>query len=86
MGLFLFGPGLEQYLRERSSRSTSTLWARFYDGLGDIVVEAGTDPQKAVQLADALYYQIWGGRRPRRRRALTSGSAPLALGGTGRSE
>jgi hypothetical protein len=66
VGLFLFGPGLENYLRERSMSQTAPAWAQFYSGLADIVRRAGTNPDEALRLADNLYDQLWG--RPRRRR------------------
>jgi hypothetical protein len=65
VGLFLFGPGLERYLRDRASTQGSQSWTDFYAGLADIVQRAGTDPDRALELADKLYDGIWG--RPKRR-------------------
>ena len=72
VGLFLFGPGLEDYLRQRADAIADPDWSRFYDGLANIVHRAGTDPDHALELADGLYNRLWG--RPRRRR-LPSGRA-----------
>lgn len=72
VGLFLFGPGLENYLRQQASVQRVQVWANFYAGLADIVQTAGTDPDKALKLADRLYDELWG--RPKRRR-LPSGRA-----------
>jgi hypothetical protein len=60
VGLFLFGPGLEKYLRDRATNSGNHGWADFYNGLANIVRDAGTDPDKALKLADSLYTTIWG--------------------------
>ncbi len=72
VGLFLFGPGLENYLRQRAASQNTRVWADFYAGLADIVQKAGTDPDRALKLADKLYDSFWG--RPKRR-ALPSGRA-----------
>ncbi len=63
VGLFLFGPGLEKYLRDRAASSGNHGWNEFYGGLADIVRDTGTDPNKALKLADSLYDDIWGRRR-----------------------
>jgi hypothetical protein len=72
VGLFLFGPGLENYLRQQASTQRVQAWTDFYAGLADIVQKAGTDPDRALELADKLYDRLWG--RPKRR-ALPSGRA-----------
>ena len=66
VGLFLFGPGLENYLRQQSDNMSDPDWSRFYGGLADIVHRAGTNPDRALELADDLYDNLWG--RPRRNR------------------
>lgn len=66
VGLFLFGPGLENYLRQQAGSQRTKAWADFYDGLADIVQRAGTNPDRALELADKLYDRLWG--RPKRRR------------------
>ncbi len=73
VGLFLFGPGLERYLREQAESQRNELWAQFYRGLAGIVHKAGTDPDRAMELADQLYDRLWG--EPPRRRRLSSGRA-----------
>jgi hypothetical protein len=65
VGLFLFGPGLESYLRRQAASQMDPVWAKFYGGLADIVRRAGADPNQALELADRLYDELWG--RPRRR-------------------
>ncbi len=85
VGLFLFGPGLEKYLRDRAASSTSQAWASFYEGLGDIVVEAGTQPEKAAKLADALYDRLILNRVPRTRLGPTSRPSRRALPGPRRA-
>ena len=70
VGLFLFGPGLESYLRRQAEVQSDLEWRRFYLGLAGIVKRAGTNPDKAVELADHLYNQIWG--RPRSRKRLAA--------------
>lgn len=73
VGLFLFGPGLEQYLKQRAFAENDARWGEFYNGLADIVHRAGTNPDRALELADNLYDSLWR-RRPARRR-LPSGRA-----------
>ena len=72
VGLFLFGPGLENYLRRQADEQEDALWARFYDGLANVVRRAGTDPDRALELADQLYDELWGPPRRRRVRSLKS--------------
>ncbi len=69
VGLFLFGPGLESYLERQAEVQSDEEWRRFYLGLAAIVHKAGTNPDKAVELADRLYNQVWGPQRSRRRLA-----------------
>lgn len=67
VGLFLFGPGLENYLLRQATSQADPIWGQFYQGLADVVRRAGTDPDRALELADHLYDELWG--RPRRRLA-----------------
>jgi hypothetical protein len=72
VGLFLFGPGVEGYLRQQAAAQRTIVWSKFYSGLADIVQEAGSDPDRALELADELYDQLWGRAK---RKALPSGRA-----------
>lgn len=66
VGLFLFGPGLENYLRQQAANQTIRVWSDFYEGLAEIVQRAGTNPDQALKLADNLYDRLWG--TPKRRK------------------
>ena len=65
VGLFLFGPGLRNYLSQQAEIQTDPTHRAFYRGLARIVHDTGSDPEKALKLADRLYDEIWGPRRKR---------------------